>query len=90
MGGSNLPGQQKVSDYYYVDPRDIHNVEYLPDLPEINIPAPVCIVISDDSSVSLEGPTHVSSPASDTRVFEFPNLSPIACDDDCVIIADSY
>ena len=69
---------------------DITNENYLPDLSEINIPAPVVIVISDDLSVSLEGPTHVSSPTSDTQIFEFPNLSPFhLMIDECVIIADS-
>ena len=77
---ASAPGQQTVRDYF-VDPMDITNENYLPDLSEINIPAPVVIVISDDSSVSLEGPTQVSSPTSDTQIFEFPNLSPIPSDD---------
>ena len=85
---ASAPGQQKVSDYYFVDPTDIKNVGYLPDLVVENVPPPVCIVISDES-VSLEGPTHVSSPASDTQVFDYPNLSPIVPDISCIVIADS-
>ena len=80
---------KKVSDYYFVDPMDINNVSYLPDLVNTGVPQPVCIVISDDSQSSLEGPKHVSSPLSDTQVFEYPNLLPIASDIECVVIADS-
>ena len=86
---ATAPGQKKVSDYYFVDPMDINNVSYFPDLVNTGVPQPVCIVISDDSQSSLEGPKHVSSPSSDTQVFEYPNLSPIASDVECVVIADS-
>ena len=88
---ATAPGQQKVSDFYYVDPSDINNVNYLPDLVRNRTPTPprphVCIVISSDES--LEGPYHVSSPSSETQVFEYPNLSPIVSEDECVVIADS-
>ena len=86
---ANAPGQKKVSDYYFVDPMDINNVSYLLDLVNTGVPQPVCIVISDGSQLSLEGPKHVSSPSSDTQVFEYPNLLPIASDIKCIAIADS-
>ena len=43
-----------------MDPMDINNVSYLPDMVNTGVPQPVCIVISDDSQSSLEGPKHVS------------------------------
>ena len=88
---ATAPGKQKVSDFYYVDPSDINNVNYLLDLVRNRTSTPprppVCIVISSDES--LEGPYHVSSPSSETQVFEYPNVSPIVSEDECVVIADS-
>ena len=81
------PGQQKVSDYYFIDPADINNVNYLPDLVTSHAAANVCIVIASDES--LEGPEHVSSPSSETQIFEYPNVSPIVSDDECIVLADS-
>ena len=37
---ATAPGQQKVSDFYYVDPSDINNVKYLPDLVRNHTPTP--------------------------------------------------
>ena len=86
---ASAPGQQKVSDYF-IDPTDIKNENYLPDLVRNWAPLPVCIVISSDtSSQSLDGPEHVSTTSSETQVFEYPNISPIVSDDECVVIADS-
>ena len=79
------PGQKKVSDFYYMDPNNINNVSYLPDLVRSDVPPPICITISDESE--NEGPTHVSSPSSDTQVFDYLNLSPIN-DDNSIIIVD--
>ena len=37
---ATAPGQQKVSDFYYVNPSDINNVNYLPDLVRNCTPTP--------------------------------------------------
>ena len=78
------PRQKKVSDFYYVDPSNIDNVSYLPDLVRSDVPPPICVTISDDSE--LEGPNHVSSPSSQTQVFHYPNLSPINHDDSIIVV----
>ena len=77
--------QKKVSDFYYMDPSNIDNVSYLPDLVRSDVPPAICVTISDDSE--LEGPNHVSSPSSQTQVFDYPNLSPIN-HDDLIIVVD--
>ena len=84
---ATAPGQQKVSDYYFINPADINNVNYLPDLVTSHAAANVCIVITSDES--LEGPEHVSSPSSEMQIFEYPNVSPIVSDDECIVLADS-
>ena len=84
---ATAPGQQKVSDYYCNDPADINNVNYLPDLVTSHASANVCIVITSDES--LEGPEHVSSPSSETQIFEYPNVLPIVSDNECIVLADS-
>ena len=82
------PGQRRVSDFYYIDPNNVKNEDYLPEL-EMSDEPPVCIILSDSNE--NEGPMEVSSPASHTQVFEHPNLSPIGnkSDDDCFIIESS-
>jgi len=82
------PGQSRVSDFYYIDPNNVKNESYLPDLENSNQP-PVCIILSDSND--NEGPMEGSSPASNTQVFEHPNLSPIGNDsnDDYIIIDSS-
>ena len=80
-------GQQKVTNYYFIDPADINNVNYLPDLVTSHAAANVCIVITSDES--LKGPEHVSSPSSETQIFEYHNVSPIVSDDECIVLADS-
>ena len=55
---ANALGQQKVSDYFFIDPADINNVNYLLDLVTSHAAADVCIVIT--SNESLDGPKHVS------------------------------
>ena len=82
------PGQRRVSDFYYIDPNNVKNEDYLREL-EMSDEPPVCIVLSDSNE--NEGPMEVSSPASHTQVFEHPNLSPIGnkSDDDCFIIESS-
>ena len=86
---ASAPGQQKVSNYF-IDPTEIKNENYLPDLVRNRAPPPVCIVISSDtSSQSLDGPEHVSTPSSETQVFEYPNILPIVSDNECIVIADS-
>ena len=89
---ADAPGQKKVSNYYFINQADVHNENYLPDWARNQSqPTPVCIVISsDDSYESLKGPDHVLMPSSDTKVFEYPNLSPVLSDDDeCIVIADT-
>ena len=80
------PGQRWVSNFYYIDLVNVNNENYLPDLVRSNETA-MCI-ISDDLDQN-EGPVSASSPSSDTRVFEHPNLSPILSDDDCIVIGNS-
>ena len=92
---ANAPGQRRVSDFYFVDPNDSNNMEYLPDI-EHNVtfatrevPCNCTIVISDHSNVSQnEGPRDVSSPTSDTQMFDYPMLSPINSIE-CIVITDS-
>ena len=84
---ATAPGQQKVSNYYFIDPADINNVNYLPDLVTSHAAANVCIVITSDES--LKGPEHVSSPLSEMQIFEYPNVSSIVSDDECIVLADS-
>ena len=86
---ATAPGQTRVSDFYYIDPNNINNENYLPDLVMSGAKEiPVCIVISDDSYEN-EGPVNVSLLASHTQVFEHPDLSPIHFDDECIVIVDS-
>ena len=92
---ATAPGQRKVSDFYFVDPNDSNNVEYLPDIEHDvtfatrDVPCSCTIVISDDSTVSQsEGPRHVSSPTLDTQMFDYPMLSPINSIE-CIVITDS-
>ena len=66
-------GQQKVSDYYFINPTDINNVNYLPDLVTSHAAANVCIVIT--SNESLKGPEHIYSPSSEMQISEYPNVS---------------
>ena len=82
------PGQRRVSDFYYIDPNNVKNEDYLPEL-EMSDEPPVCIILSDSNENG--GPMEVSSPASHTQVFEHPNLSPIGnkSDNDCFIIESS-
>ena len=82
------PGQRRVSNFYYIDPNNVKNEDYLPEL-EMSDEPPACIILSDSNE--NEGPMEVSSPASHTQVFEHPNLSPIGnkSDDDCLIIESS-
>ena len=92
---ASAPGQRRVSDFYFVDPNDSNNMEYLPDI-EHNVtiatrevPCNCTIVISDHSNVSQnEGPRDVSSPTSDTQMFDYPMLSPINSIE-CIVITDS-
>ena len=88
---ASAPGQRRVSDFYFVDPNDSNNMEYLPDI-EHNVtiatrevPCNCTIVISDESN---EGPRDVSSPTSDTQMFDYPMLSPINSIE-CIVITDS-
>ena len=92
---ASAPGQRKVSDFYFVDPNDSNNLEYLPDIEHDvtfatrDVPCSCTIVISDDSTVSQsEGPRHVSSPTLDTQMFDYPMLSPINSIE-CIVITDS-
>ena len=80
-------GQRRVSDFYYIDPNNMSNENYLPDLVRSK-ETPVVILISDDSDEN-DRPVDVSLPASHTQVFEHPNLSPIHLDDECIVIRDS-
>ena len=75
---ATAPGQQKVSDFYYVDPSDINNVNYLLDLVRNRTPTPPRPLTY-----------HVSSPSSETQVFEYPNVSPIVSEDECIVVTDS-
>ena len=92
---ASAPGQRRVSDFYFVDPNDCNNMEYLPDI-EHNVtiatrevPCNCTIVISDHSNVSQnEGPRDVSSPTSDNQMFDYPMLSPINSIE-CIVITDS-
>ena len=68
-----------------MDPGNIDNVSYFPDLVRSDVPPPICVTISNDSE--LEGPNHVSSPSSQIQVFNYPNLSPIN-HDDLIIVVD--
>ena len=88
-------GQRKLSHFYFVDPNDSSNLEYLPDIEHDvtfatgDVPCSCTIVISDKSPVSPnEGPRHVSSPTSDTQMFDYPMLSPINSFED-IVITDS-
>ena len=86
---ATAPGQTRVSDFYYIDPNNINNENYSPDLVMSGAKEiPVCIVTSNDSYEN-EGPVNVSSPASHTQVFEHPDLSPIHFDDECIVTVDS-
>ena len=92
---ATAPGQRKVSDFYFVDPNDSNNVEYLPDIEHDvtfatrDLPCSCTIVISDDSTVGQsEGPRHVSSPTLDSQMFDYPMLSPINSIE-CIVITDS-
>ena len=92
---ATAPGQRKVSDFYFVDPNDSSNLEYLPDIEHDvtfatrDVPCSCTIVISDESTVSPnEGPRHVSSLTSDTQMFDYPMLSPINSIE-CIVITDS-
>ena len=67
-----------------MDPNNINNVSYIPDLVRSDVPPPICITVSDNSEI--EGPAHVSSPSSDTQVFDYPNLSPINHDDSIIVV----
>ena len=67
-----------------MDPNNINNVSYLPDLVRSDVPPLICVTISDDSEI--EAPTHVSSPSSETQVFDYPNLSPINHDDSDIVV----
>ena len=84
---ATAPGQRRVSDFYYIDPNNVSNENYLPDLVRSK-ETPVVILISDDSDENY-GPVDVSLPASHTQVFEHPNLSLIHSDDECIVIHDS-
>ena len=82
------PGQRRVNNFYFIDPNNVKNEEYLPEL-EMSDKPPVCIILSDSNE--NEGPMEESFLASHTQVFEHPNLSPIGnkSDDDCFIIESS-
>ena len=45
---ATAPGQRRVSDFYYTDPNNMSNENYLPDLVRSK-ETPVVILISDDS-----------------------------------------
>ena len=92
---ATAPGQRKASDFYFVDPNDSSNIEYFPDIEHDvtfatrDVPCSCTIVISDELTVSPnEGPRHVSSPTSDTQMFDYPMLSPINSIE-CIVITDS-
>ena len=88
-------GQRKVSNFYFMDPNDSSNLEYLPDIEHDvtfatrDVPCSCTIVISDDLTVSPnEGPRHIPSPTSDTQMFDYPMLTPINSIE-CIVITDS-
>ena len=91
---ATAPGQRKVSDFYFVDPNDSSNLEYLRDIEhdvtaKRDVPCSCTIVISDDLTVSQsEGRRHVSSPTSDTQMFDYPMLSPINSIE-CIVMTDT-
>ena len=79
---ANEKGQKRVSNFFYND--------YLPDLITPKKEPEYIVLSSDSDDKENSGPVHVSSPSSDTQVFnDHPNLSPIHSDDECIIIGDS-